>query len=598
VDLLDEAALVEELEIPPDGHVRDAELAGEIDDPDGALGPDAIEDEREPLATEQPFASIPARRVPRRMGGRSDRPDPPAGRIAGATSKAWHARGRKSTRSNISERRKCRIRLDIRTPACRQSGRWSQADHASRGRAPSDPEEEHMAMREAPQPEQTDETGFLGKVHRRDVLKGIGAASLLSVPAIVAACSTGSTPEPSAGASTEPSAAPSVGGEVTFGSNYSDEVPKAAMQAVVDAFTAATGIAVKVNTVDHGTFQDQISNYLQGTPDDTFTWFAGYRMRFFASQGLATDISDVWAKVGGNYSDAFKSASTGDDGKQYFIPFYNYPWVVIYRKSLWEEKGYTEPKTLDELKALGDKMKADGIVPISFADKDGWPAMGTFDILNMRQNGYDFHIGLMAGTEKWTDAKVKTVFEVWKGLIPYQDTEALGRTWQEAAQKMIAKEAGMYFLGTFAGEQASEADRADLSFFAFPTLGTEFDAEMGIDAPIDGFMVSKAPKNLDGAKAFMEYLSTGEAQIEFLKASPNSVAAGNDADTSGYSEFQKMSAAIIASSGKIAQFLDRDTRPDFAGPNGMQGFLQNFLNDPEQDLDAFLQTIQDFWDSL
>ena len=448
-------------------------------------------------------------------------------------------------------------------------------------------------------------------VTRRTVLRGLaGTAAVASVPAIIAACSPSggtatqapsSTPAASTPASSSAppaSSPPAATGTVTFGSNYSDEVPKGAMQKVVDAFTAATGIEVTVNTVDHGTFQDQISNYLQGSPDDVWTWFAGYRMRFFASQGLAGDISDVWGKVGGNYSDAFKSASTGDDGKQYFIPFYNYPWVVIYRKSLWTEKGYTVPKTWDEFKTLGDKMKTDGLIPLAFGDKDGWPAMGTFDILNMRINGYDFHVGLMAGNEKWSDPKVTAVFEKWRELLPYLQEGALGRTWQDAAQAMVGKTAGMYFLGTFAGEQASEADRADLDFFPFPTLGTEFDSELGIDAPIDGFMMAANPANPDAAKAFLEYLSTGAAQIEFLKASPNSVAAGNDADTSGYNDFQKKSAEIISGSGKIAQFLDRDTRPDFAGPNGMQGFLQNFLNDPDGDLATLQGTIQSFWDSL
>ncbi len=52
-----------------------------------------------------------------------------------------------------------------------------------------------------------------------------------------------------------------------------------------------------MNTVDHNTFQNQINAYLQGTPEDVFTWFSGYRMRFFASKGLATAIDDVWAKV-------------------------------------------------------------------------------------------------------------------------------------------------------------------------------------------------------------------------------------------------------------------------------------------------------------
>ena len=60
------------------------------------------------------------------------------------------------------------------------------------------------------------------------------------------------------------------------------------------AFTAKSGVKTNVNTVDHNTFQENINNYLQGSPDDVFTWFAGYRMRFFAAQGLAGDISDVW----------------------------------------------------------------------------------------------------------------------------------------------------------------------------------------------------------------------------------------------------------------------------------------------------------------
>src|SRR6266550_1958582 len=64
------------------------------------------------------------------------------------------------------------------------------------------------------------------------------------------------------------------GGQLSVGSNASDPAPKQGLAAINGAFSQANGgTTVTVNTVDHGTFQDQISSYLQGTPEDVFTWF-------------------------------------------------------------------------------------------------------------------------------------------------------------------------------------------------------------------------------------------------------------------------------------------------------------------------------------
>jgi multiple sugar transport system substrate-binding protein len=83
-----------------------------------------------------------------------------------------------------------------------------------------------------------------------------------------------------------------------------------------------------------------------------------------------------------------------------------------------------------------------------------------------------------------------------------------------------------------------------------------------------------------------------------VTANPNRIALAKDSDTSGYTSFQKKMADAISGAGRLAQFLDRDSRPDFTGPQGMQRFLQDFLADPSQDLDAYLRGIQAFWDSL
>ena len=463
-----------------------------------------------------------------------------------------------------------------------------------------------------------------GQVSRREVLKKglIGAAGLTVLPAVVAACSSAAAtptaapatqapataaPATAAPATPVPTAAP-LSGTVTFGSNYSDPIPKKAMADIMTAFAKVQpGITVTVNTVDHGTFQDQITSYLGGKPDDVFTWFSGFRMRFFAAQGLATAIDDVWTTLSPHFSDAFKVGSTGDDGHQYFVPIYNYPWAIFYRPSLFTAKGYTVPKTITDLVALCKQMQKDSLIPFAFGDKDGWPAMGTFDILNLRMNGYQFHVDLMAGKNKWTDPKVLAVFNQWKALLPYHQTGAAGRIWQDAAQALVKKQAGMYLLGMFVSQQFASVDAdtlADLDFLPYPTFGTAYDAEMALDAPIDGFMVAAksaagtAGAEQTNAKALIAYLGSADAELIYVTADVSNVAASKDTPTTGYTPLQKKAAQLIGAAQKITQFLDRDTRPDFAGANGMQNFLLKFLGNPNQDLSALLTQIQAFWDGL
>jgi multiple sugar transport system substrate-binding protein len=416
-------------------------------------------------------------------------------------------------------------------------------------------------------------------VSRRTLLRGaLGAGALIATPSLLSACGGDGG---SGGAAT---------GTVTLGSNQSDAVPKAALQTTVDAFQKAnSGLTVRTNTIDHNSFQENINNYLQGSPDDVFTWFAGYRMQFFASRGLAGDISDVWQDAAG-YSEALKKASTGEDGKQYFVPTTTYPWALFYRKSVFEKHGYTVPKTLDELRTLGAQMKKDGLVPIAFGDKDGWPAMGTFDQLNLRVNGYDFHVSLMAGKEAWNSDKVKAVFDTWAGLLDLHQPDPLGRTWQEAAQTLQQGKAGTYLLGAFVAQQFEKGkEQDDLDFFAFPEVDPAIGAD-AIEAPVDGFMMSKRPRNEAGAKKLLGYLASPEAQNPLVKADPSVIAANDGADQASYTALQKKSVEFVKSAKSIAQFMDRDTRPDFAS-TVMIPAIQDFLKNPK-DIDGLCNSIE------
>ncbi len=431
-----------------------------------------------------------------------------------------------------------------------------------------------------------------------------GGAGALGLGALLAAC--GSDDDSSSGSETDPSsteAAADTGtestettgaeaggadvGTVSFGSNYSDEKPKEGIAATV----AATGVDASINTVDHNSYQENFNSYVQ-QPDDVMAWFAGYRMRAFASQGVVGDISDVWAEsLDGVMSEGFKTASTANDDKQYFVPFYFYAWGIHYRKSLFEENGYEIPTTWDEFLALCATMEEDGLIPLAAANDGQWPQMGMFDMINMRVNGYDFHVSLMAGGEDWASDQVKEVFARWEELLPYYQTDANGREWQAAANSLGDKSAGMFLIGNFLTSNFEDQEILDdIDFFAFPEINPEYGQD-AIEAPIDGFMLAASPENEEGAKALLAGIGSKEAIEAYISVDPSVVAANSEADTSGYNELQQKAADLVGSATFISQFLDRDTDPAFAsevvGPA-----LADFISDPGS-IDSILSTVEE-----
>ena len=116
---------------------------------------------------------------------------------------------------------------------------------------------------------------------------------------------------------------------------------------MTDAFQKKSGITVTTNVVAHNDFQNKINTYLQGTPDDTFTWFAGYRMQYYAGKGLLAPIDDVWEK---HRRQLLRRPEEGLDraptARCTWSRTTTTRWGFFYRKSLWTEKGYDVPDDL------------------------------------------------------------------------------------------------------------------------------------------------------------------------------------------------------------------------------------------------------------
>ena len=389
-------------------------------------------------------------------------------------------------------------------------------------------------------------------------------------------------------------------GPMSFGARTVDESPTKQLKGLVAAYEKKSGNKVTYNATESNAFQNNLSQYLQGTPDDAFQWMAGYRMQFFAEQGLLEDISDVWGDIGDQYDNSYKIASTGLDGKQYFVPQSWYPWGLHYRKSMVKELGL-DPENIgnfDDMIKMFDAMKKKGLVGFAAGDKGGWEAMGTFDIINARVNGYQFHVDLLAGREKWTDQRVIDVFKQWELLLPYTNKNVLDLEWDGAMQLLLQKKAGSTLMGSWFGgnfKEKSQEDYDDLWIVPFPEINPEHGVDT-IDAPIDGFCVAANGGNTEVGKDFIKFAGDKEGMQAMLDTGVPMTSANKNQDTSSYDAFQKQQANVMSQAKYITQFLDRDTRPDFAGPV-VGPAIQSWYKNPK-DVNKIVDSLQAQWEAL
>jgi len=425
-------------------------------------------------------------------------------------------------------------------------------------------------------------------VSRRSVLKGaaIGGAGLAAGGAL------------SAGTASSASAA---GADVHWTTRGGGATGDAIAKAVNDAFTAKTGVKVIAQQVNSDDFQNNFAQIMQGSPDDAFGWMAGYRSNHFGEAGLLADVTAQNKALSKSLpASAIQAATNPVDKKQYIIPTTYYPWALHYRKSMVKKIGMNPESinTWDDLIKLMTLTKKKGLVGYSLGAKGGWEAMGTFDILNARVNGYKYHIDLLNGRAKWTDAKTKETFKYFAKLIPFMNTNFMDISWDGMRDLLLQKKTGAMLMGSwFANDfkAKSQADYDDLWVVPFPKINPKFGIDT-IDAPLDGISVAANGKNVAGGKALAQFWGSKEGIDAAVAAGDTSIYVSKDFDTSGYDSFNKQKLAVLASAKNIMFFLDRDTRGDFAGPV-VGPAIQNFLKNPK-DINKILENTQAQWEAL
>ncbi len=200
---------------------------------------------------------------------------------------------------------------------------------------------------------------------------------------------------------------------------------------VAAAFEAETGIKVELTTdknledvltgpMQNGEFPDVV-HLATGRPAGLTEQLVKANAMHDLTNMLDTTIPGESAtpadKIVGGFTDN-NIVSPYGDGKTYMAPMFYSPCGLFYNAKLFEEKGWTVPTTWDEMWALGETAKAEGIALFTY------PTTGYFDsflpTLISSVGGAELWESIANYEEGiWETAEAQKVLEVYAKVATY-----------------------------------------------------------------------------------------------------------------------------------------------------------------------------------
>lgn len=416
---------------------------------------------------------------------------------------------------------------------------------------------------------------------RRNFLTGAGALGL-SVPALAAlsACASGGgdQPEPTSDGEVDDADGPAVL------QNWRADRELDGLQAVVGAFNDEGSSEIEINSIPVETYRVQLPSYLSAqNPPDVYTWLAGSATRAYADAGLLLDVSDVWADMD-SYSDALRELSTDSAGNQVFVPMSYYWWGLYYRPSVFDELEVSPPETWQDFLDISESIQEQGVTPIGSGLSDAaWMSAAWFDYLNLRVNGGQYHLELLAGEHSFDSDEVRAVLAAWRELLPYFDPNVLGLTSQQAMTNFAQGRSAMFLAGSFLQDAVPADILDDLDFVSFPEIDSAIPRVE--EAPTDGFFASSQTTRPNAVKDFLAFSATAQAQELMLGAlGPRQLATNPDADVE-LDRLAQTGKDMLDSADQLTQFFNRDAS-DALQPTA-DAALTRFIDQPD-DVDAIL----------
>ncbi len=329
-------------------------------------------------------------------------------------------------------------------------------------------------------------------------------------------------------------------------------------------------------------------------PDIYFTWTGSWGENFVRGN-RAVDLSKIigpdtaWGK---QLAPAAVSAFEYN-GKLYGIPLYLDAKFMGYNKALFAKAGVAEPKSFDELISACAALRKSGVTPISFGNKEGWPAVhfaGQLLAYNVPKATLEKDFN--PKTAEYSDAGyVESLTQLKKIIDECSDGAGTnGSSYASALQQFSNAKSAMYYQEIIEFDQ-STADGAlqkeDFGFFKLPAAKDAKGDVKSIEGAPEGYMINAASKNIPLAVDFMKFITTPE-NGKVLSAppygQPSATVGGYSAETMNPSVVDGLK--VIADSSYLMPWLDTANPPRVASVwlSGLQALIGGSMT-PEQVMD-------------
>ena len=322
----------------------------------------------------------------------------------------------------------------------------------------------------------------------------------------------------------------------------------AAVKTLADAYRAAGGVWVDMAVALGEQARAVAINRLVGGNPPTAAQFNTTRQFLdIVEQGMLNPMDDVAARDGW---DAFLPETVLNvvrvKGHYYAVPVtIHMPTWIWTSKAAFRQAGIAaEPKTMDELFAALDKLRAAGLVPLAHGGQS-WQDNIVFTAVLTNVGGRELYLKVLRDRDPAAihSEAFRQVLLTFKRLQGYVDKGSPGRNWNDATAMLITGKAGVQFMGDWAkGEFALAGQQPGRDYGCIPGFGPN--APYIIQGDVLVFPKTNKPEALRAQKLLASVVTAPATQVAF-SAKKGSIPIRTDVDASKLDLCAQQGVAIM-----------------------------------------------------